>query len=111
MWKERLTKKLETAKQKPVFYIVATDVKALYPSLYRDTVTKALECALEKHSGYSAEARKIIAELNKICLNNVVTQYGDQLYIQKTESHPMITTQSHWPTLLCITSYSRLRIF
>ena len=66
MWKERLTKKLETAKQKPVFYIVRADVKALYPSLYRDTVTKALECALEK--------------------------------------------QSHWPTLLCITSYSRLRM-
>ena len=29
MWKERLTKKLETAKQKTVFYIVAADVKAL----------------------------------------------------------------------------------
>ena len=65
MWKERLTKKLETAKQKPVFYIVAADVKALYPSLYGDTVTKALECALEKHSDYSAEARKIIVELKQ----------------------------------------------
>ena len=104
MWKERLTKKIETAKQKPVFYIVAADVKALYPSLHRDTVTKALECAFEKHSDYSAEARKIIVELNKICLNNVVTQYGDQLYIQK---NGIITTKSHWPTLLCITSYSR----
>jgi len=81
IWKERLTKKLETAKQKPVFYIVAADVKALYPSLYRDTVTKALECALEKHSDYSAEARKIVVELN-----NVFTQYGDQLYTQKMES-------------------------
>ena len=70
-----------------VFYIVAGDVKALYPCLYRDTVTKALQCALEKHSDYSAKARKIIVELNKICLNNAVTQYGDQLYIQKkTES-------------------------
>ena len=58
-------------------------IKAICPSLYRDTVTKALECALEKHSDYSAEARKIIVELNKICLNNVVIQYGDQLYIQK----------------------------
>ena len=85
MWKERLTKILETAKQKLVSYIVAADVKALYPSLYRDTVTNALECALEKHSDYSAEARKIIVELNKICLNNVVTQYGDQLYIQKND--------------------------
>ena len=105
MWKERLTKKLETAKKKTVFYIVAADVKALFPSLRRDTLTKPLECALEKHSDYSAEARKIIVELNKICLNNVVTQYGDQLYIQK---NGIITTQSHWPTLLCITSYSRL---
>ena len=52
--KSALQKKLETAKQKPVFYIVAADAKALYPSLYRDTVTKALECALEKHSDYSA---------------------------------------------------------
>jgi len=85
MWKERLTKKLETVKQKPVFYIVAADMKALYPSLYRDTVTKALECALEKHSDYSAEACKIIIELNKICLNNVVTQYGDQLLLVHTK--------------------------
>ena len=46
-------------------------------------MTKALECALEKHSDYSAKARKIIVKLNKIYLNNVVTQYGDQLYIQK----------------------------
>ena len=92
MWKERLTNKLETAKQKPVFYIVAADVKALYPSLYGDIVTKALECALEKHSDYSAQARKIIIELNKICLNNVVTQYGDQLYIQK---NGIITIDNH----------------
>ena len=84
MWKEHLTKKLETAKPKPVFSIVAADGKALYPNLYRDTVTKALECALEKQSDYSAEARKIIVELNKSCLNNVVTQYWDQLYIQKS---------------------------
>ena len=69
-----------------MFYIVAADVKALYPSLYRDTVIKALECALEKHSYYSAEARKIIVELNKICLNNVVTQCGDQFTYKKTES-------------------------
>ena len=41
---------------------------------------------MQKHSDYSAAARKIIVELNKICLNNAVIQYGDQLYIQKTES-------------------------
>jgi len=49
-------------------------------------VQKRLECALEKHSDFSAEARKIIVELNKICLNNVVTQCGDHLYIHKNES-------------------------
>jgi len=66
-----------------VFYIVAADVKALYPSLCRDTVTKALECALEQHSNFYTNAQKIIVNLNEICLNNVVTQYGDQLYTQK----------------------------
>ena len=95
-----LTKKLETAKRKPVFYIVAADVKALYPSLCRDTVTKTLECVLEKHSDYSAEARKIIVELNKICLNNVVTQYGDQLYIQ---NNGIITGDNHSVSLANIT--------
>jgi len=34
---------------------------------------------------FKTETRKIIVELNKICLNNVVTQYGDQLYIQKKQ--------------------------
>ena len=47
---------------------------------------------MEKHSEYSAEARKIIVKLNKICLNNVVTQYGDQLYIQK---NGIITGDNH----------------
>jgi len=46
----------ETGKQKQVFYIVAADVKALNPSLSRDTVTKALECALEKHSNFNTNA-------------------------------------------------------
>jgi len=66
-----------------VFYIVAADVKALYPSLCKDTVTKALECALKKHSNFNTNAQKIIVKLNEICLNNVVTQYGDQLYTTK----------------------------
>jgi len=109
MWKERHTKKLETAKQKPVVHIVSADVKAVYPSMYRETVTKALECPLEKHSDYSADARKIIVELNKICLNNVVTQYGDQLYIQK---NGIITGDNHPVSLANIAvDYSRLRMY
>jgi len=42
-----------------------------------------LECALEKHSSFNTNAQKIIAKLNEICLNNVATQYGDQLHTQK----------------------------
>jgi len=48
--------------------------------LCRDTVTKVLECALEKHSNYNTNARKIIVKLNKM---------------------------SHWQTLLHITYHSR----
>jgi len=69
-------------KAKPVFYIVVADAKALHPSLCRDTVTKALECALEKDSKLNTNAQKIL-KLNDICRNNVVTQYGDQLYTHK----------------------------
>ena len=49
-------------KTKPVLYIVAADVKALYPSLSRDTETKALECALEKHS--SSKPRPVKSSSN-----------------------------------------------
>ena len=62
-WKERL-----------VFYIAAEDMKALYPSLCRDTVNKALGCSLEVHSIFNTRASEIIVELNRICLNNVVLQ-------------------------------------
>jgi len=44
-WKDRMIKIPAT-----VLYIVAADVKGLYPSLYGDAMTKALECALDKHS-------------------------------------------------------------
>jgi len=65
---------------------VAADMKALYPSLCRDTVTVvALECVLEKDSIFNTKARKIIVKLNKICLNNFVTHFSNQLYIKKTQ--------------------------
>jgi len=67
------------------------DVKALYTSLCRDTVAKALEYALKKHSKFNTKARKIIVKLNNIFLNNVATQYGNQLYAQKNG----ITTDNH----------------
>jgi len=37
----------------------------------------------EEKSNFNTKARKIIVKLNKICLNNVVTQYRDQLHTPK----------------------------
>jgi len=94
-WKDRLTKTRKTGNT------MAADVKALYPSLCRDTVTKVLECALEKHSKFN-KAPEIIVQLNKICLNNVVTQYGDQLYAKKRNCNrwqPLCLTGKHCCTL------------
>ena len=82
-----------------MFYSVGADVKALYPSLCRDTMTKALERALEKHSNFNTNAQKIIVKLNEICLNNVVTQYGDQLYTQK---NGIVTGDNHSVSLAII---------
>ena len=64
----------------PVFCIVVADVKALYLNLCRDIAAKALECALASHSTFNTMARKIVVELNKFFLNNVVTQNCKQLY-------------------------------
>jgi len=44
-WKDRLNETLGTEKQMSLFYLVAADVTALYPSLCSVTVNKATECA------------------------------------------------------------------
>jgi len=44
---------------------LAADVKAIYPSLCRDTVTKALECALEKHSKFNTKLQKTLSSWMK----------------------------------------------
>ena len=62
-------------------------------------MTKALERALEKHSNFNTNAQKIIVKLNEICLNNVVTQYGDQLYTQK---NGIVTGDNHSVSLAII---------
>jgi len=42
----------------PAFYVViARDVKALYPSLCREIVAKALEIPLERHYNYNTKSR------------------------------------------------------
>jgi len=65
--------------------LVVADATALYLSMCRDTVTKYLECVLEKHPNFNTKACKIITGDNHSAL-------------------------SHWQTLLCITTYSRLLV-
>ena len=77
-------------------YITAADAKALYPSLQRHLVNEALEDALKKHSCYNRIVRQIIAELNNICLENVITQYGSCLYKQRGGIVTGTIIQSHW---------------
>jgi len=71
-------------KQMPVFCIVVEDMKTLCISLWIENITKALECALGSiHSAFNTKVRKIIVDLNKIWFISVVTQYYNQLYLQK----------------------------
>jgi len=78
-----------------VFYILAANLNAQYPSLCRETVTKALEYSMEKRSIFNTKTRKIIVELNKICLNNSATQFYNQLYTKKR----IITGDNHSASL------------
>jgi len=50
--------------------------------MQRSTVTKAIECALERHSTFNTKARKIIVEMNNIRLI-VCSQYDNPLYTKK----------------------------
>ena len=73
--------------------------------LCRVTVTKALEYDLEKHFIFNSKARKVIVELNKICLNNAVTQYSNRLCTQADGiTTGDVITLFHWQAFLCVTS-------
>ena len=74
-WQKTNKESFEKGTTKSTFYITAGD-EALYPRLQRRLVNEAIEDALEKHSCYNSIVRQIISELNNICLENVITQYG-----------------------------------
>jgi len=82
-WQKTNKESFEKGTTKSTSYITVADVKALYPSLQRHLVNEAIEDALKKHSCYNRIVRQIIAELNNICLENVIIQYGSCLYKQR----------------------------
>ena len=75
-WQKTNKESFEKGTTKSTLYITAADVKALYPSVQRHLVNEAIEDALKKHSCYNRIVPQITAELNSICLENVITQYG-----------------------------------
>ena len=73
-------------------YIVAADVQGLYPNIKRTLLMKALEIALQEHTNYGKEVRKILMWLTDLCLKNVIIQYQNKFYNQKDE---IITGDNH----------------
>ena len=81
-------------------YIVAGDVKALYPTISRSLVEKALTNVLNHFSHYSKAAVKILVDLALFCLNNVVIQYKEGFF---TQSIGIVTGNNHSVSLANIT--------
>ena len=66
------------------YKIVAADVKALYPNLRKDLVKLALQEALKTCSNMDKNGQKIICDMCILCLDNIIIQFRDKFYNQKT---------------------------
>ena len=66
-----------------ILYIVAGDVKALYPSVPKLLVKKALTFVLKRFSQYTDAAVEILVNIALFCLDNVIIQYKDSFFTQK----------------------------
>ena len=73
-------------------YIIAADVQGLYTNIKRTLLMKALEKALQEHTNYDKEVRKILMWLTDLCLKNVIIQYQNKFYNQKDG---IITVDNH----------------
>ena len=90
-------------------YIVTGDVKALYPTIFRSLVEKALIYILNHFSHYSKAAAKIFVDLALFSLNNVIIQYKEDFF---TQSIQIVTGDNHLVSLANITlHYVILRVF
>ena len=81
-------------------YIVAGDVKYLYPSIPRSLVEKALTFAFTYHSFFTQAVIDILVNLAMFCLHNVIIQHKQNFYTQKTD---IITGDNHLVSLANIT--------
>ena len=92
----RVAKWKTTVDHNDNLYIVAGDVKALYPTISRSLVEKVLTYVLNHFSHYSKAAVKILVDLALFCLNNVVMQYKEGFF---TQSIRIVTGDNHFVLL------------
>ena len=81
-------------------YIVAADVKSLYPSISRSIVKEALAFALNKFSSHTRHTVTILVDLAMYCLENVIIQHKTKFYAQH---NGIITGDNHSVSLANIT--------
>ena len=84
------------------WYVVAADVKALYPSVSRPLIEKALKFALEKSSQFKIAVIKNIIQLTVFCLDNVVIKHKEQFFKQ---ANGIITGDNHSVSIANITMH------
>ena len=82
-WKEETAANPELLSKPGQLHLIAADVQCLYPRCSRALVEKALKEALA-HSTYSTNIQAIIIQLAMLCMDNVLTQYNECYYSQKT---------------------------
>ena len=63
-----------------ILYIVAGDVKALYPGVPRLLVKKAVKVVLKRFFQYTDVAVVILVKIAIFCLDNVIIQYKDSFF-------------------------------
>jgi len=66
MWQTKNLHVIQDKLSESPLFVVAADVKGLYPNLRRDIVQRALSRVLVKHSKFSADAREAILQLNNV---------------------------------------------
>ena len=93
--KENHQRVLDAREKGDHLYLVAADVRALYPSIPRKIIIPAILEAL-KHSNYPKETHQIIADLALYCVENVVINYKE---LFASQDNGIITGDFHCVSL------------
>ena len=81
-------------------FIVAGDVKALYPSISRSLALDAIRYALLHFSNFGAHCVNIFVNLISLCLDNIIVQYENDFFVQE---RGIVTGDNHSVSIANIT--------